>query len=83
MLVNKKAVASDRACAARGAAVWAGLMRSAADQPYGVGYPRMNKVCHKESAQNESGPLLPWQGKAGRSLNLGDGFFLTGELPRG
>ena len=60
-----------------------GRMRSAADLPYGVGYPRMNKVCHRESAQNERGPLLPWQGKAGRSLNLGDGFFLTGELPRG
>ena len=53
MLVNKKAVASDRACAARGAAVWAGLMRSAADLPYGVGYPLTNKPCDKGGAERK------------------------------
>ena len=56
-------------------------MRSAADLPYGVGYPLMSKPCHNGGSERKR-PADPLAGgKAGRSLNLGDGFSGR-ELPR-
>ena len=71
-------------------------MRSAADLPYGMGYPLTNKPCDNgnaertemgaqraQSALNENGPLVPLAGeKRAASLTKAIGFSGR-ELPQG